>query len=38
MYYEATESYRMAKEFSNRYLGPTDGISQNLSNIYDSAR
>jgi len=38
MYGEAVESYRMAKEFAERYLGATDGITINLTNIYDKAK
>ena len=35
---EAVESYRMAKDFAERYLGTGDGITQNLVNIYNRAK
>jgi len=38
MFGEALESYRMAKEFAERYLGATDGITINLTNIYEKAK
>lgn len=37
-YREAYESYRQAMEFSERYLGPQDGITANLTQIYNKAR
>ncbi len=37
-YHEAIESYRIAADFADRYLGPTDGITQNLKTIYEKAR
>jgi hypothetical protein len=38
MFGEAVESYRMSKDFAERYLGATDGITINLTNIYDKAK
>ena len=37
MFHEAVESYRMAKEFAETYLGPIDSITVNLQSIYNRA-
>jgi hypothetical protein len=34
---EAVESYRLAAEYAEKYLGATDGITINLKTIYDKA-
>jgi hypothetical protein len=38
MYNEAVESYRMASDFAERYLGASDGITINLKSIYEKAK
>jgi len=38
MYHEAVESYRMAADFAERYLGASDNITQNLKGIYEKAK
>ncbi len=38
MYHEAVESYRMAADFAERYLGASDNITLNLKNIYEKAK
>lgn len=38
MYPEAVESYRMAADFAERYLGASDNITQNLKGIYEKAK
>ena len=38
MFHEAVESYRMAKEFAETYLGPIDSITVNLQSIYNRAK
>ena len=35
---DALDSYRRAKEFAESYLGAHDGITQNLTNIYEKAK
>lgn len=37
-YHEAVESYRMAADFANKYLGARDGVTLNLKNIYERAK
>lgn len=37
-FHEAVESYRMAADFAERYLGLTDGITINLKQIYEKAK
>lgn len=37
-YPQAVESYRLAKEFAERYLGTNDGITINLSSVYLRAK
>eukprot|EP00347_Sterkiella_histriomuscorum_P006593 403352176 len=38
LYHQSLESYRQAKEFAERYLGSSDGITQNLNSQYLKAR
>lgn len=38
MFNESIDSYRLAKEFAERYLGFNDGISINLRTIYNRAK
>ena len=38
LYLESVESYRMAKEFAEKYLGSNDDITLNLTNIYTRAK
>jgi hypothetical protein len=38
MYSDAVESYRLAKEYADRYLGKEDAITMNLTNIYLKAK
>ena len=35
---ESVQSYCMAKEFAERYLGKEDDITINLSRIYETAK
>ena len=37
-YHEAVESYRLAADFAERYLGATDLITQNMKQIYENAK
>ena len=37
-YLQATESYRMAKEFSDKYLGVRDPVTHNMADIYIKAK
>lgn len=38
MYNDAVESYRQAKDFAEKYLGPSDAITNNFRNIYNRAK
>ena len=38
MYHEAVESYRLASDFAERYLGASDNITQNLKGIFEKAK
>ena len=38
MYHEAVESYRLAADFAERYLGASDNITQNLKGIFEKAK
>jgi len=37
MFHEALSSYREAYGFADRYLGPEDGITKNLRDVYNHA-
>lgn len=37
-YHEAVESYRIAADFSEKYLGSTDAITLNLKQIFERAK
>jgi hypothetical protein len=37
-YPAAILSYKKAVNFAEKHLGPDDGITQNLRNVYDNAR
>ena len=37
-FHESLESYRQAREFAEKFLGPQDAITINLSSIYEKAR
>ena len=37
-YQQAVESYRLAHEFADKYMGPADGITINLHNVYMKAK
>jgi hypothetical protein len=37
MFHDAVDSYRMAKDFAETYLGDKDSITINLQNIYKRA-
>ena len=37
-YEEALQSYKMAKNFALKYLGPDDPITHNLNEVYEKAK
>lgn len=37
-YHAAILSYKKAVNFAEKHLGPTDGITENLRNVYENAR